>query len=142
MQVSEKILLIVSAIVAAISALFCIIGLTTPAWTLNYGLWCSYCPSSPSQGLSIVAFILLVISVIVLVLFLLKVLPKSIRIVVLIVLVLAGIFTLAAFAAYFDGSTGYSYKLMVVAHFLCYIASVVAAFWLGATYSENIGQAA
>jgi hypothetical protein len=134
MEISENILLITAAIITALSALFCIIALATPKWTLYNGLYCSNC-STPSSGLSIVAFILLIAAIIVLLLFLCRILPTSTRILSLIVLFLGNIFTLASYASYFDSLAGYSYKLMVVAHFLCYIASLVAAFWLGGSYA-------
>jgi hypothetical protein len=58
----------------------------------------------------------------------------------ILVLFLASIFTLSSFAAFWDSSSGYSYKLMVVAHFLCYIASVIAAFWLGTSHETLIAR--
>ncbi|CAF5112243.1 unnamed protein product, partial [Rotaria sp. Silwood1] len=116
---------------------FCIISLATPGWVLKYGLFCSGC-STPSAGLSIVAFILLMAAIVVLLLLIIRILPKTIRILSLIVLFLGTIFTLASFAAYLDAGTGYSYKLMVVAHFLCYVASLVVAFWLGGSYGTTI----
>ena len=141
MQISEKILLLVTTAITAFAALFCVIGLASPAWTGPCGLFTAGCPSTPSGGLSIIAFLLLIAAVVVLVLSLLKVLPGSIRAVCLIILFLAGIFTLSAFAAYFNAGSGYSYRLMVVAHFLCYVASIIAAFWLGASYTAHITQA-
>jgi hypothetical protein len=139
MQISERVLLIVAAIITAISALFCIIALATPRWTTTYGLYCSSC-STPSSGLSIVAFILLIAALLVLLLFICRFLPKSTRILALIVLFLGNIFTLASYASYFDALAGYSYKLMVVAHFFCYIASLLTAFWLGGSYATTITQ--
>ncbi|UJR37314.1 hypothetical protein I4U23_030022 [Adineta vaga] len=139
MQISEKLLLIITAIVTALSAFFCVIGLATPRWSIASGLFCAGCSTS-SSGLSIIAFLLLVASVVILGLFILRILPPSIRIICLIVLFLANIFTLSTFAAYVNAITGYSYKLMVFAHFLCYVASILAAFWLGTTYTTNVTQ--
>jgi hypothetical protein len=137
MQISERILLIITAVTTAISALFCVIALATPRWSLISGLYCSGCPTA-SAGLSIVAFILLVIAAVVIFLFVFRILPNSTRVLSIIVLFIASIFTLSSFAAYWDAYSGYSYKLMVVAHFLCYTASLMAAFWLGTSYVTTI----
>jgi hypothetical protein len=137
MQISETILLMITAAITAISALFCVIALATPRWTLLSGLYCSNC-SVPSSGLSIVAFILLVAATVLILLFICRVLPNATRGLSLIVLFLGGIFTLASFASFWDSASGYSYKLMVVSNFLCYIASILAAFWLGGSYGTSI----
>ncbi|CAF1288264.1 unnamed protein product [Rotaria magnacalcarata] len=139
MQISETILLIITMVITVISALFCIISLATPRWTTFYGLFCTGCSTS-SAGLSVVALILLVASIIVLLLCIIRILPKSTRILSLVVLFIASIFTLASFAAYYDSIAGYSYNLMVVAHFLCYAASILTAFWLGTSYTGAITQ--
>ena len=135
MQISERILLIVAAVVTAMSALFCIIALATPNWLAvsGTGLYCSGC-SVPASGLAIVAFILLIAATCVLILFLARIIPTSLRLLSIILLFLAAIFTLATFASYSDSSAGYSYKLMVVANFFCYISSIITAFWLGGGY--------
>ncbi|CAF4331013.1 unnamed protein product, partial [Adineta steineri] len=59
MQISEKILLIITALITAVAALFCVIALGTSNWTGIRGLYCSDCPPA-SAGLSIIAFILLI----------------------------------------------------------------------------------
>lgn len=133
MQVNERILLIIAAFITAISALFCIISLATPRWSLISGLYCSGC-SVPASGLAIVAFILLIIATVVLILYTGRILPNSLRLLSIIILFLGTIFTLASFASYWDAISGYSYKLMVVSNFLCYIASIITAFWLGGGY--------
>lgn len=144
MPISEKILLIITAAITAISALFCVISLATPNWTgsvlgVSYGLYCTGCPTA-SGGLAIVGFILLIAATVIVVLFIFGVLPKSVRVIALLVLFIASIFTLATFAAYVNASSGYSYKLMVVAHFFCYVASLIAAFWLGGSYNTVVTQ--
>ena len=133
MQISERILLIVAAVITAISALFCVISLATPRWSLAFGLYCSGC-SIPAAGLAIVAFILLIAATAVLVLFIGRILPNSVRLLSIVILFLGAIFTLASFASFWDAMSGYSYKLMVVSNFLCYIASIITAFWLGGGY--------
>ncbi|CAF2591051.1 unnamed protein product [Rotaria sp. Silwood2] len=140
MQINETILLIITTVITAISALFCIISLATSRWAVIYGLFCTGCPTT-SAALSIIAFILLMIAIIVLILLIIRLLPKPIRILSFIVLFLGTIFTLASYAAYFDAGTGYSYKLMVVSHFLCYVASLLIAFWLGGSYGTTIAPA-
>lgn len=137
MQITETILLIITVVVSAVAALFCVISLATPRWFGYAGLYCTGCPSA-SAGLSIVALVLLIIAILVLILFALKILPKSIRALSLLILFLATIFTLAAYASYFDKGTGYSFKLMVFAHFLCYIASLLVTFWLGGSYATAV----
>jgi hypothetical protein len=137
MQLSESILLFITAVITAISAFFCLIALATPRWSLAFGLFCHYCPTPPG-GLSIVAFILLLAAVVILLLFALRILPKSLRVTSLLVLFLATIFTMSAYASYVDSGTGYSFKLMIFSHFLCYIASLLAAFWLGGSYGTSV----
>lgn len=139
MQISETVLLFASAVVTLVSGLFCLISLATPHWNILTGLFCADC-SSPSAGLSVVALISLLLTAVVLVLFALKKLPKSLRALALGMLFLATIFTLSSHAAYYDAFTGYSYKLMVFAHFLCYLASLLVAFWLGGSYATAIVQ--
>jgi len=133
MQVNETVLLIITAVIRAIAALFCVISLATPRWTNAADLFCTPCTTAPA-GLSIIAFILLIAAIIILILFVLKILPKSIRALSLLILFLATMFILSAYASFFNSVTGYSYKLMVFGHFLCYIASLLATFWLGGSY--------
>jgi hypothetical protein len=143
MQLSERILLIVTAIITAVSTLFCLIALASPGWYLSYfgsaniGLYCTGCPTAP-KALSIIAFLLLILGIVVLVLFALNILPKSIQVLSVFVLFLATMFTLAAYASSVDKITGYSFKLMVFAHFLCYIATLFVAFWLGGSYATTV----
>ncbi|CAF0929962.1 unnamed protein product [Adineta ricciae] len=142
MQISDKLLLIITAAFTAISAFFCLIGLATPRWTQLTGLFCSGCGSGASSaaGLSIVALLLLVAAVVILLLNAVGMFPKSIRLLAVAVLFVAGIFTLSALAAFFHPGTGYSYRLMVFAHVLCYIATILASFWMGTSYTANINQ--
>jgi hypothetical protein len=137
MQVTEKVLLIITAVITAISTLFCVISLGTSSWSGMAGLYCRGCGTA-SSGLAIVAFLLLVASVVILILLSLSILPKSIRFLSFLILFLATIFTLATYAAYFNNSSGYSYKLMVIAHFLSYVASLITAFWLGGSYVTTV----
>ena len=137
MEITERLLLLITAIIAASAAFFCMISLATPRWSFLSGLYCKGCPTAPA-GLSIVALIFLIALVLVLILIILKILPKSIRFVCFLIIFLATVFTLAAHASYFDMVTGYSYKLMVFAHFLCYIASILTAFWLGGSYAATV----
>lgn len=137
MQITETILLIITAVITAISALFCLISLATSRWAGYFGLYCTGCPTA-SAGLSIIAFILLLVAIFILILFALRILPKSIRVLSFLILFFATIFTLSSYASYFDKSTGYSFKLMVAAHFLCYIASLLTTFWLGGSYATTV----
>ena len=137
MQISEVILLVVTAVVTALSALFCIISLATSSWAGGLGLFCTVCPSS-SGGLAVVAFIFLLAAILVHLLFACRILPKSLRLLALFTLFAACIFTLSSYATYFNALTGYSYRLMVVAHVFSYIASLLTVFWLGASYGATI----
>ncbi|UJR08923.1 hypothetical protein I4U23_013175 [Adineta vaga] len=137
MQITEKILLLITAVITTIAALFCVISLGTSNWTAPYGLFCNICPSAPA-GLSVIAFILLLASILILTLLALSIFPKSLRAMAFGGLFSATIFTLAAYTSYVDPIIGYSFKLMVVAHFLCYIASLFTAFWLGGSYATRV----
>jgi len=53
------------------------------------------------------------------------------RYVPFILLSIATIFLLSTFASYLNALLGYSYNLMVVAHFFSYIALAVTAYWFG-----------
>jgi len=137
MQVTEKVLLIITAVITAISTLFCVISLGTSSWPGMIGLYCRGCGTA-SSGLAIVAFLLLVASVVILILLALSIFPKSLRFFSFLILFLATIFTLATYAAYFNKISGYSFKLMVIAHFLSYVASLITAFWLGGSYATTV----
>lgn len=137
MQITERLLLLITAFVSAVAAFFCVISLATPRWSFLSGLYCRGCPSAPA-GLSIVALILLIAAVLAFILIILKILPKSIRALCFLIIFFAAMFALAAHASYFDTISGYSYKLMVFAHFLCYIASLLTAFWLGGSYAATV----
>ncbi|CAF0771927.1 unnamed protein product [Adineta ricciae] len=139
MQITEKILLLITAAITTIAALFCVISLSTSGWPAigSIGLFCRGCPSTPA-GLSIIAFILLIIAIVVLILFVLNVLPKLLRSVAFGVLFLATIFTLSAYTSFVDPAVGYSFKLMVTAHFFTYVASFFTAFWLGGSYATRV----
>ena len=139
MQISETILLIVIALITGISALFCIISLATPRWSLTQGLYCDNC-SQPASGLAIVAFILLIVALVIICLFIARILPNSVRALGVIVVFLGVIFTLSAFASYFKDWSGYSYKLMVVSNFFCVVATVMAGFWLGGSYAASVAR--
>lgn len=141
MQISESLLLIITAVITTVSALFCVISLATSSWTIaGTGLFCTGCPSS-SAGLAVVAFIIIIAVTAMLILYVVKILPSSLRIVTLFLLFVASIFTMSSYAAYFHSGTGYSYRLMVVTHFFCYVASLLVTFWLGGSYGANIIQA-
>ena len=137
MHITETRLLIVITVVTAASTVFGLISLATPRWSTYFGLFCQDC-STLTAGLSIAACFLLVSAVPVLILMTTRILLRSLRLLPCLALFLSTIFTLAAYASYFDVYAGYSFKLMVVAHFLCYVASLLAAFWLGGSYAAVI----
>lgn len=137
MHISERLLQLITAAIAATAAFFCVISLATPRWGFLSGLYCVGCPTAPA-GLSVVALILLIAIVLILILIVLRILPQSIRLLCLLVIVVATMFTLAAHASYFNDFSGYSYKLMVLAHFLSYIASLMIAYWIGGSYAATV----
>ncbi len=136
MRLEGRILIIIPTVITAVAALFCIIGLATKGWSGDYGLFCSGCSQS-SAALSVISFILLIVSIVALVLVMFDILNGILRYIPFILLFVATIFLLATFASYSNSlvasSLGYSYNLMVVAHFFSYIALAVTAYWYGQT---------
>jgi len=133
MRITERLLIVIAAAITAVSALFCIIGLTTKGWgrvgIIAIGLFCNDICNQSSAALSVISFILLIVSLIAFALVIFGILNGVLRLVPFIVLFIATIFLLATFASY--SSVGYSYNLMVVAHFFSYIALAVTAYWCG-----------
>jgi hypothetical protein len=133
MRITEKALVLIATVITAVSALFCIISLATKGWGISPvlgSLFCAGCSKTP-QALSIISFILLIASIITLVLVVVNILHGQLRFVPIAVLFTATFFLLSTFSAYFGTTLGYSYNLMVVAHFFAYVALAVAAYWLG-----------
>lgn len=131
MRISGRILVLSAIIITVVSALFCIIGLSTKGWGGGIGLFCSGC-YKPTAALSVISFILLIVSIIALVLQMFDILNGVLRYVPILILFIATLFLLATFASYLGRfTTGYSYNLMVVAHFFSYVALAVTAYWLG-----------
>ena len=134
MHITETTLLIAITAVTVASTVFGLVSLATPRWSTFFGLFCQDC-SSVTAGLSIAACLLLIAAVLVLILMATRILVRSLRWLACLTLFLGTIFTLAAYASYFDVYAGYSFKLMVVAHFLSYVASLLVSFWLGGSYA-------
>ena len=131
MRISGRILVVGAIVITLVSALFCIIGLATKGWTaVGGGLFCDVCYKPPA-ALSIISFILLIVSIIGLILLMLDVLNGVLRYIPIIILFIATFFLLATFTSYVERGLGYSFKLMVVAHFFSYVALAVTAYWLG-----------
>jgi hypothetical protein len=130
MRISGRILVLSAIIITVVSALFCIIGLSTKGWSGGIGLFCSGC-YKPTAALSVISFILLIVSIIALVLQMFDILNGVLRYVPILILFIATFFLLATFASYLGRFNGYSYNLMVVAHFFSYVALAVTAYWLG-----------
>ncbi|UJR09063.1 hypothetical protein I4U23_013311 [Adineta vaga] len=135
MRVSGRLLVASVIIITVISTLFCIIGLATKGWSqptgTDYsGLFCDGCYKAPA-ALSIIAFILLIVSLITLVLLMFDRFHGVLRYVPMIILFVASFFLLATFTSYVERGLGYSFDLLVVAHFASYVALIVLAYWLG-----------
>jgi hypothetical protein len=130
MRITGRILVLSAIIITVVSALFCIIGLSTKGWGGGIGLFCSDC-YKPTADLSVISFILLIVSIIALVLQMFDILNGVLRYVPIFILFIATLFLLASFASYLGRFSGYSYNLMVVAHFFSYVALAVTAYWLG-----------
>ncbi|CAF3164687.1 unnamed protein product [Rotaria sp. Silwood2] len=142
MRLGGRILMIIGIIVTVISALFCIIGLSTKGWLDGGGLFCNGCYKPPA-ALSVISFILLIVTIIALVLQMFEILTGALQLVPITLLFVATIFLLGTFASAaqwalnysFVSATprarNYSFDLMVVAHFCSYIALAIIAYWLG-----------
>lgn len=141
MKLSESILLTVTAAITGIAALFTLIGLTTPKWLRHgVGLWnCNNVCSTSAATLTILALLLLVASVISLILILIRLFPRVLRAVPFGLLVIATLFLLISTASYLRQLrvVGYSFELVVTAHALAFLASIVLAFWYGTTWNEK-----
>ncbi|CAF0807447.1 unnamed protein product [Adineta ricciae] len=142
MAISGRILFVAGIAITAVSALFCIIGLATKGWRNEQigggGIFCNGdgCNRAPA-ALSIISFILLIVTVVALILQMLDILRGILRYVPTLILFVATFFLLAAFTSYFKDIVGYSFNLMVVAHFFSYVALTVMAYWLGLTDASS-----
>jgi hypothetical protein len=128
MRFTGRILVIIVTVIIAVAALFCIIGLASKGWP--GGLFCDGCSKTPA-ALSVISFILLIVTLVAFALLMFDILQGFLRYIPFVLLFVATIFLLSTFASYFTSSVGYSYNLMVVAHFFSYIALAVAAYWYG-----------
>ena len=141
MKLSESAILTVAAAIAGIAALFTLIGLTTPKWLRHgVGLWnCNQVCSTSAATLTILALLLLVISVVTLILIVIQLFPRILRALPFALLVIATLFLLAATASYLRQLrvVGYSFELMVTAHALAFLGSILLAFWFGTTWEDK-----
>ena len=140
-KLGESTILIVITIIAGVAALFTLIGLATPKWLSNgFGLWnCKHVCSTSTATLTILALLFLVAAVVLLVLLLLRLFSRSFRILPVALLFIATLFLLISTANYLRhfGLVGYSYELVVTAHALAFIASMILAFWFGTTMNDS-----
>jgi hypothetical protein len=134
MRLTGRILIIIVTVILAIAALFCVIGLATKDWPGS--LFCNGCPRT-TAALSVISFILLITTIVAFVLLMFDIIKGFLQIIPFILLFIATIFLLSTFASHYT-STASSYNLMVVAHFLSYIALAVAAYWYGQTEATSI----
>jgi hypothetical protein len=132
MAVSERIVTIVIIALTAIAALFCVIGLATKGWIQNQGLFCDGCPKA-AQAMSILSFIFLLICVVAFVLRLLELLRGPMQFAPVVILFICVIFLQVSYTSFVAVGLGYSFDLMVIAHFLSYVALAAAAFVAGQT---------
>lgn len=143
MSIKESLLLVASAVVAAIAIAFAAVGLATPRWLDDgRGLWnCDSVCTTTGAVLAIMGLAFLTVSLLSMIILLVGLLPHRFRLIPLVLLILATVFLLATPAGYLRslGKIGYSFELMVVAHALAYLASVLLAFWLGTTmYGSSV----
>ena len=133
MRIGGRILIVIVAAILAVAALFCIIGLATKGWGAGvYGLFCDNPGCSvTASALAVISFILLLASIATFILLIFDILKGILRIIPFVLLSLATIFLLATFTSYVNAGVGYSFNLMVAAHFLSYTALAVAAYWYG-----------
>ena len=141
MRLSESVVLVVTSILTGVAALLTLIGLTTPKWLkIGYGLWnCNSVCAPPSATLTILALLLLVTSVVLLIILFIRLFPRTLRFLPLASIAIATLFLLAATASYLRKFqvVGYSYELIITAHALGFITSVILAFWYGTTMDES-----
>ena len=129
----------------AVAALFCIIGLSTKGWatgSVSFGLFDNTSVTRDPAGLSIISFILLLATLAAFVVQKLGILRGLLRYLPTVLLFVTTIFLLSTFASFMAAATGFSYDLMVVAHFISYVALALAAYMLGysdATTSSTAG---
>jgi hypothetical protein len=142
MKLSESTILATTAVLTGIAAIFALIGLTTPKWlTDGHGLWnCNEVCSVASAALSILALLLLGTSAILLVILLLRLFPRNLRVVPLCLVIISALFLLIATTNYLRqfGFIDYSFQLMMTAHALAFIVSVLLAFWFGTTMNGKV----
>jgi len=130
----SRILQIGIVALSAVAALFCVIGLGTKGWyDGKLGLFCTDNPLcvTPPKGLSIIAFFLLLGTTGAFIALLIGVLRGALRFIPIVLLFISTIFLLATFTASVTPGLGYSFDLMVVAHFFSYVALAAAAYLYG-----------
>lgn len=131
MRIGGRILVIIATVLTAVSTLFCIIGLATKGWLGGViGLFCDGCAKAPA-ALSIISFLLLIATIIVLLLNIFDVLHGYLRYIPFVLLLISTIFLLGTLVSYVKPGLGYSYDLMVAAHFFSYVALAITAYWYG-----------
>jgi hypothetical protein len=136
-QLTQKHILFILGGITIAAELFCLISIVTKEWTMFYKeLFCSECPKAAGP-LSIIALLILLSAIVLIILLAIDKLPAMFRASIFGALLLGTIFTLAAYTSVTDQYTGFSFKLMIVAHFFCYMASQLAAFWLGGFYAAT-----
>jgi len=137
MKLNESTILTTTVIIVTIAVIFTLIGIATPKWLkTGHGLWnCNHVCSSSAAALAIIGLLLLIASIIFMIILLIHLLPRNFRSLPLGLLILATLFLLAATASYLRqlNYTAYSYELMITAHVLAFLASVLLAFWFGTT---------
>jgi hypothetical protein len=140
-KLSESTILLVVVIIAAIAGLFTLIGLTTPRWLkVGVGLWnCNRVCSSSAAVLSILALCLVVISTILFILMLIGLFSRRFRLLPFSLLIIATFCLLITTTSYLRHTQiiGFSFELMVTAHGLTLLASLILAVWYGTTLDES-----
>ena len=131
MAASGRIVILLITGTVAVAALFCVIGLATKGWGGDAGLFQDGVHTKAPAGLSIISFLLLLVTVISFVLLMFDILKGALAFIPIGLLFIATIFLLATFTSYVTDFAGYSFDLMVVAHFFSYVALAAAAYWYG-----------
>jgi len=140
MQVfSEFFILFITVITTGFSTIFCLIGFLTPGWNFDKyrNLFCDQCPKIPNT-LAVMSIMLLIICFILLTLLIAGIIDQQrmivMRFIIPSLLLLSTIFLLATLTSYLhfvQPNRGYSYNLVIVAFIFAYLASLLAAFWVG-----------
>lgn len=131
MAASGRVVILVITVLITVAALFCVIGLATKGWGAGTGIFEDGLHTKAPAGLSIISFLLLIVTVICFALLMFDILKGPLTLIPIGLLFISTIFLLGTFTSYVTDFVGYSFDLIVVAHFFSYVALAASAYWYG-----------